>query len=113
MASPAFHSKPRPVPQFPPTPKTIIKPPRFYSNQSLIVPRSKPTGPTTESENNKECVCERPEAIVICRKCGSELLGRIQMSCPAHPRKMCLMDQRECPSTTCRSIALMEITLED
>ncbi|CAD5221612.1 unnamed protein product [Bursaphelenchus xylophilus] len=108
-----FQPKPRPVPQFPPTPQTIIKPPRFYSNNIFIVPRSKPGTHIPESDTTKECVCERPEAIVICRKCGSELLGRVQMTCPAHPRKMCLMDQRECPSSTCRSIALMEVTLED
>lgn len=46
-------------------------------------------------------------------RCGAELLGRVQMRCAAHPRKLCLMDQRDCPNAECRSIALVEVTLEE
>ncbi|KAI6215281.1 hypothetical protein M3Y94_00367300 [Aphelenchoides besseyi] len=109
-------AKPRPVPQFPPTPSTIIKPPRFYSNQSLIVPRSKPNVSKDRVEakpDDASCICERDEGIVICQKCGCELLGRVQQKCEAHPRKMCLMDHRECANAACRSIHLVEVSLDE
>ncbi|KAI6240143.1 hypothetical protein M3Y99_00501000 [Aphelenchoides fujianensis] len=111
-------AKPRPTPQWPPTPSSIIKPPRFYSNQSMIVPRSKPNVSKDRLEPrgstlDKECICERDEGIVICQKCGSELLGRVQQKCEAHPRKMCLMDHAVCANAGCRSIHLVEVSLDE
>jgi hypothetical protein len=69
------------TPQFPPTPSTIIKPPRFYSNQSLIIPRSKPNlGNVVNvvSDSDKECICEREDGIVICQRLVKNFTKRKQ-----------------------------------
>ncbi|KAE9552738.1 hypothetical protein FO519_004055 [Halicephalobus sp. NKZ332] len=63
-----------------------------------------------ENENLKNCICERPEMMIICQRCGSELFGRIQRTCPAHPNSIQLMDHGECPNKFCKSIQLVEVT---
>jgi hypothetical protein len=70
IAKPSAQSFNKPPAQFPPTPSTIIKPPRFYSNQSLIVPRSKPnlSGTDNRAHEEEDCICERDDAIIICQK---------------------------------------------
>ncbi|KAI1729528.1 hypothetical protein DdX_01774 [Ditylenchus destructor] len=59
------------------------------------------------------CICERPAGMIICRRCGSELLGRVQQACPAHPKRINLMDHRECVKAFCRSIQLTEVPLQN
>ncbi|KAI6170990.1 hypothetical protein M3Y97_01093100 [Aphelenchoides bicaudatus] len=114
---PSFAGKPQQAPaQFPPTPSTIIKPPRFYSNQIFIVPRSKPGTETITGDQaaiDGDCICERGDAIIICQKCGSELIGRAQQKCASHPRKIPLMDHRECLNAECRSIKLVEVSMDE
>lgn len=74
FSKPSFINKaPQAAPQFPPTPSTIIKPPRFYSNQIFIVPRAKPTGSdavsgVVQATDSGDCICEREDAIIICQK---------------------------------------------
>ncbi|KAL7078346.1 hypothetical protein ACQ4LE_002419 [Meloidogyne hapla] len=55
----------------------------------------------------QKCICERPMALVVCRRCGHDLIGRVLSPCPTHPRRIALMDLRECPN--CRSVQLSEV----
>uniref|UniRef100_A0A915CN88 Uncharacterized protein n=1 Tax=Ditylenchus dipsaci TaxID=166011 RepID=A0A915CN88_9BILA len=58
-------------------------------------------------EECEGCICERPAAMIICRRCGSELYGHVQRVCQVHPKRINLMDHKEC--SFCRSIHLSEI----
>lgn len=62
-AKPAFK---RPTPQFPPTPQTVVKPPRFYPNRPLSPKVSLPDATAATVPTN--CICDRPPAMTICRK---------------------------------------------
>uniref|UniRef100_A0A914USA8 Uncharacterized protein n=1 Tax=Plectus sambesii TaxID=2011161 RepID=A0A914USA8_9BILA len=55
------------------------------------------------------CVCNRPMAHIVCRKCGAEFDGRVFMQCEAHPNKIPLMDYQECVNRGCRSQMLSEM----
>uniref|UniRef100_A0A914E3G9 Uncharacterized protein n=1 Tax=Acrobeloides nanus TaxID=290746 RepID=A0A914E3G9_9BILA len=68
---------------------------------------------TVESQTGEGCICERPEGVVLCQRCGFELKGRLQRACSSHPKKICLMDHRECPNKFCRSVHLIEVPLDD
>jgi hypothetical protein len=119
-------------PQGPPPP---TRPPRFYYSRPLapqyIVPRrggprfapgmrtpfGNPFSPefhpqlikSGSNEPPKDCICERPEMMIVCQRCGSELFGRIQRQCPAHPKRIQLMDHSECANKFCRSLQLVEV----
>uniref|UniRef100_A0A0N5AQB2 DUF3795 domain-containing protein n=1 Tax=Syphacia muris TaxID=451379 RepID=A0A0N5AQB2_9BILA len=56
------------------------------------------------------CICDRPPCHVVCTRCGFELMGRLQKVCPVHPKKLALMDHRECPNRSCKSIRLIEVS---
>lgn len=56
----------RPVPQFPPTPQTVVKPPRFYPNRPASPKVS--SAEVAASSIPKNCICDRPPAMIICRK---------------------------------------------
>uniref|UniRef100_A0AC34Q5L5 Uncharacterized protein n=1 Tax=Panagrolaimus sp. JU765 TaxID=591449 RepID=A0AC34Q5L5_9BILA len=101
-----------------------VRPPRFYYSRPLapqyMPPRPRfgnvhsfmpgPMIPSPQKvETPKNCICERPEMTIICQRCGSELFGRIQRQCPAHPKSIQLMDHRECANKFCRSIQLVEV----
>ncbi|CAK5109935.1 unnamed protein product [Meloidogyne enterolobii] len=44
----------------------------------------------------QQCICERLSCLVVCRS-----------PCSIHPRRIALMDLRECPN--CRSVQLSEV----
>uniref|UniRef100_A0A914Z6M0 Uncharacterized protein n=1 Tax=Panagrolaimus superbus TaxID=310955 RepID=A0A914Z6M0_9BILA len=119
-------------PQGPPP----MRPPRFYYSRPLapqyMVPRRggpryspavmrPPYAPAFSPEfhpqlikqgNNeppKDCICERDEMMIVCQRCGTELFGRIQRQCPAHPKRIQLMDHSECANKFCRSLQLVEV----
>ncbi|WKX99850.1 hypothetical protein Q1695_014600 [Nippostrongylus brasiliensis] len=54
------------------------------------------------------CICDRPKAHVICKRCGYECEGRVQLVCDVHPTTLSLMDLRECANPICRSIQIFE-----
>ncbi|CAI4231206.1 unnamed protein product [Auanema sp. JU1783] len=56
-----------------------------------------------------QCICKRPESHIICKRCGYEGFGRVQVVCIQHPMKLNLMDLRECPEALCRSILIVEL----
>uniref|UniRef100_A0A7E4VH87 TRAF-type domain-containing protein n=1 Tax=Panagrellus redivivus TaxID=6233 RepID=A0A7E4VH87_PANRE len=81
-------------------------PPDFQPQQQFAPPNiSRPES----NEPPKECICERAETMIVCQRCGSELFGRIQRPCPAHPKRIQLMDHNECVNKHCRSIQLLEV----
>ncbi|KAI3410138.1 hypothetical protein GPALN_006497 [Globodera pallida] len=73
---------------------------------------SAPFAENATGEKRGECICERDLALVVCRRCGHDLVGRVQRCCPQHPKRISLMDLRECPNTACRSVHLSEVKLE-
>lgn len=54
------------------------------------------------------CICDRPKSHVICKRCGYECFGRVQLVCDMHPTSLSLMDMRECANPICRSIQIFE-----
>uniref|UniRef100_A0A183D9R4 TRAF-type domain-containing protein n=1 Tax=Gongylonema pulchrum TaxID=637853 RepID=A0A183D9R4_9BILA len=60
----------------------------------------------------QNCICDRPASHIVCTRCGFELVGRLQKVCPEHPKKLALMDHRECPNRLCKSIHLIEVSLQ-
>ncbi|ETN78763.1 hypothetical protein RB195_009677 [Necator americanus] len=54
------------------------------------------------------CICDRPNTHVICKRCGYECIGRVQLVCDLHPTSLSLMDMRECGNPICRSIQIFE-----
>ncbi|KAM3724893.1 Uncharacterized protein ACO02O_08003 [Dirofilaria immitis] len=80
---------------FPPTPSGCI--PKYIdtlpSNDTQMQDK-------TVASNN--CICNRPASHIICTRCGFELVGRLQKICPDHPKKLALMDHRECPNRLCK-----------
>lgn len=62
-----------------------------------------------KEKENCGCICGRPSAHVVCKRCSFECSGRIQRVCSFHPTKLSLMDMRECPNILCRSIQLIEL----
>ncbi|KJH46414.1 hypothetical protein DICVIV_07537 [Dictyocaulus viviparus] len=42
------------------------------------------------------CICDRPNVHVVCKRCGYECVGRVQLVCDVHPNSLSLMDMREC-----------------
>ncbi|VDN54923.1 unnamed protein product [Dracunculus medinensis] len=55
----------------------------------------------------KVCICHRPATTVKCCECGTEFQGHAERTCNEHPRRINLMDIRECPK--CRSRLLEEL----
>jgi hypothetical protein len=124
---------------FQPGPPPPFRPPRFYYSRPLapqyIVPRRgggprysssaamrSPYSPPTfssefhpqlikqgSSEPPLNCICERDDMMIVCQRCGTELFGRIQRQCPAHPKRIQLMDHSECANKFCRSLQLVEV----
>ncbi|MFH4973570.1 hypothetical protein AB6A40_000279 [Gnathostoma spinigerum] len=60
---------------------------------------------------NQMCICDRPLCHIVCTRCGFELTGRLQRVCPVHPKKLALMDLRECGNKMCRSVHLVEVPI--
>ncbi|VDO30656.1 unnamed protein product [Haemonchus placei] len=54
------------------------------------------------------CICDRPKTHVVCKRCGYECIGRVQLVCDVHPTILSLMDMRECANPICRSIQIFE-----
>ncbi|VDK83995.1 unnamed protein product [Litomosoides sigmodontis] len=66
----------------------------------------------TTAPPSDNCICNRPASHIVCTRCGFELVGRLQKVCPDHPKKLALMDHRECPNRLCKSIHLVEVSLQ-
>ncbi|VDM40389.1 unnamed protein product [Toxocara canis] len=88
---------------FPPTPSGTVK----AADSASVDALKKTTATASET-----CICDRPASHIVCTRCGYELVGRLQRVCPEHPKKLALMDHRECPNRLCRSIHLIEVSLE-
>lgn len=73
------------------------------SSENLKTPSA--TAGTTKIVKNK-CSCNRPKAKIMCLECGTFFDGRVQTSCPAHPRRIGLMDFNNC--INCRGIQIFE-----
>ncbi|CAB3402197.1 unnamed protein product [Caenorhabditis bovis] len=58
------------------------------------------------------CVCERRNCHVVCKRCGYECVGRVQIVCSVHPLVLSLNDLRECPNPICRSIQISELSAD-
>ncbi|VDM58409.1 unnamed protein product [Angiostrongylus costaricensis] len=54
------------------------------------------------------CICDRPKVHVVCKRCGYEWVGRVELVCDVHPNSLSLMDMRECANPICRSIQIYE-----
>ncbi|KAL4002427.1 hypothetical protein ACH3XW_3425 [Acanthocheilonema viteae] len=89
---------------FPPTPSGCI------SKHSDTLPNDTQMQDTTAPSDN--CICNRPASHIVCTRCGFEFVGRLQKVCPDHPKKLALMDHRECPNRLCKSIHLIEVALQ-
>ncbi|ESO06943.1 hypothetical protein HELRODRAFT_170979 [Helobdella robusta] len=53
-----------------------------------------------EKQSNAEdlqCICDRPEQIVLCKLCSYELKGRVRKRCIVHPTTVYVMDISCCP----------------
>ncbi|VIO90587.1 Uncharacterized protein BM_BM6253 [Brugia malayi] len=83
----------------------------FVSKPNNTLPNDTQIQDTTASSNNN-CICNRPASHIVCTRCGFELVGRLQKVCPDHPKKLALMDHRECPNRLCKSIHLIEVSLQ-
>ncbi|VDM93583.1 unnamed protein product, partial [Onchocerca ochengi] len=90
---------------FPPTPSGCI--PKCIDT----VPSNK-TQMQDKTVPSTNCICNRPASHIVCTRCGFELVGRLQKVCPDHPKKLALMDHRECPNRLCKSIHLIEVSLQ-
>ncbi|EJD73741.1 hypothetical protein LOAG_18853, partial [Loa loa] len=89
---------------FPPTPSGCIP------KRNDILLNDIQIQDTVAPSNN--CICNRPASHIVCTRCGFELVGRLQKVCPEHPKKLALMDHRECPNRLCKSIHLIEVSLQ-
>uniref|UniRef100_A0A915MWB1 Uncharacterized protein n=2 Tax=Meloidogyne TaxID=189290 RepID=A0A915MWB1_MELJA len=81
---------------------------QFFPGNSpaIVVQKRRPTSSSSSSSpialraNPKgvmqQCICERLSCLVVCRS-----------PCSIHPRRIALMDLRECPN--CRSVQLSEV----
>ncbi|XP_047502978.1 uncharacterized protein LOC125048358 [Penaeus chinensis] len=56
---------------------------------------SPPVNPASHG-NMTSCICNRPKRRIWCRKCGSLILGRINIVCQKHTQVMYLSDHRNC-----------------
>uniref|UniRef100_A0A915P999 Major facilitator superfamily (MFS) profile domain-containing protein n=1 Tax=Meloidogyne floridensis TaxID=298350 RepID=A0A915P999_9BILA len=111
---------------------------QFFPENSpaIVVQKRRPTSSSSSSSpialraNPKgvmqQCICERLSCLVVCRRCGHDLIGRVLRQekfpkknfykktfiffspCSIHPRRIALMDLRECPN--CRSSGTQKLS---
>ncbi|KAI1721068.1 hypothetical protein Ddc_07503 [Ditylenchus destructor] len=106
--------KPVPVQKRRPVPANSINVSLQTKGAAVLTPDNfKAVSNVSDTTTECACLCERPAGMIICRRCGSELLGRVQQACPAHPKRINLMDHRECVKAFCRSIQLTEVPLQN
>lgn len=74
---------------------------RRIRRKALFNPPQRPERPLV-------CICDRPKTIVLCRECGRVWDGRKRIDCPAHLKKMGLMDHVHCIAKSCRSLDIVE-----
>uniref|UniRef100_A0A8R1DHP7 Uncharacterized protein n=1 Tax=Caenorhabditis japonica TaxID=281687 RepID=A0A8R1DHP7_CAEJA len=77
--------------------------------QKYSLPRPNQFAPMIAQSDEKECICDRKKTHVVCKRCGYECVGRVQITCGAHPLILALNDLRECPNPVCHSVQLLEI----
>ena len=56
----------------------------------------------------KVCICNRPQHIVMCQTCGYTIDGRVRLQCPRHPSITFLLDLVVCPQCRIGPEALRE-----
>ncbi|KAL1459135.1 hypothetical protein WDU94_011142 [Cyamophila willieti] len=67
------------------------------------------TTPNGDHYTNDPCICERPNAKVLCKRCGFLLEnGRVRTPCFVHPQTFYLLDIESCPKCNSSS-ALIEL----
>ena len=59
-------------------------------------------------EPRSQCICNRPQQLVMCQGCGFTLDGRIRLQCPAHPAVTFLLDLNACPQCRAAVVKLRE-----
>ncbi|CAI2349195.1 unnamed protein product [Caenorhabditis sp. 36 PRJEB53466] len=77
--------------------------------QKYSMPRPNAFAPMIAQSDEKECICDRKKTHVVCKRCGYECVGRVQITCGQHPYILALNDLRECPNPVCHSVQLLEI----
>ncbi|KAJ1373644.1 hypothetical protein KIN20_036109 [Parelaphostrongylus tenuis] len=96
-------------PSFPQCRTTQLKP---FTPRIVNAPRGPMTRPNTfctlPFPLKGICICDRPKVHVVCKRCGYECVGRVQLVCDVHPTSLSLMDMRECANPICRSIQIYE-----
>ncbi|PAV57266.1 hypothetical protein WR25_04692 [Diploscapter pachys] len=88
-----------------PLPMTQSQARTISPKQPLVRPNS--FNPMALPDENT-CLCERPDSHVVCKRCGYETRGRVQIVCPQHPTKLFLTDLRQCPEPLCKSMQILE-----
>ncbi|CAO4369556.1 unnamed protein product [Caenorhabditis nigoni] len=76
--------------------------------QKYSLPRPNAFAPMIAQSDEKECICDRKKTHVVCKRCGYECVGRVQVTCGQHPLILALNDLRECPNPVCHSVQLLE-----
>ncbi|EFO86872.1 hypothetical protein CRE_04676 [Caenorhabditis remanei] len=76
--------------------------------QKYSLPRPNAFAPMIAQSDEKECICDRKKTHVVCKRCGYECVGRVQVTCGQHPMILALNDLRECPNPVCHSVQLLE-----
>ena len=88
------------------TPKVNVA--RFVNNNHIINNNSNELNKGKEPQKQKEeddemknqekpCICNRPQHIVMCQHCGYTIDGRVRLQCPRHPSITFLLDLAACP----------------
>uniref|UniRef100_A0A1I7TF11 Uncharacterized protein n=1 Tax=Caenorhabditis tropicalis TaxID=1561998 RepID=A0A1I7TF11_9PELO len=76
--------------------------------QKYSMARPNAFAPMIASSDEKDCICDRKKTHVVCKRCGYECVGRVQVICGQHPMILALNDLRECPNPVCHSVQLLE-----
>ena len=62
----------------------------------------------TNLNEARGCICNRPQQVVMCQKCGYCGEGRIRLPCPSHPSVTFLLDFAVCPNCKAGTEVLKE-----
>ena len=78
------------------------------NNQAECVKQEQVTPAPGESRSQAQCICNRPQQLVMCQGCGFTLDGRVRLQCPAHPAVTFLLDLNACPQCRAAVVKLRE-----
>lgn len=92
------------------SPTLTVSSPRIVKGgpQKYSMSRPNAFAPMIAQSDEKECICDRKNTHVVCKRCGYECVGRVQVTCGKHPLILALNDLRECPNPVCHSVQLLE-----